>query len=58
MTIKLTKRTDDWHAAAELRPELWGCGQTIAEAIGDMMLSHPEKTGVTIKLPDENVAPA
>jgi hypothetical protein len=34
-------------------PRLWGRGDTINAAIGDVVRSHPEHLGLSIKFPGE-----
>lgn len=40
--IVITERSDDIHAAATVRPGAWACGKTRAQAVGDLIISHPE----------------
>jgi len=40
--IIVTKRNDDFHAHLEGHKEIWACGKTASEAIGDLITSHPE----------------
>ncbi len=44
--IVLRKRTNDIHASLNGQPGIWGCGRSDREAIGDLVLSHPEKFGI------------
>ncbi|MDP3785073.1 MAG: hypothetical protein Q8R12_03290 [bacterium] len=41
--VVLTKRSEDVHACLEKLPEIWGCGRTSNEAIGNMISAHYEK---------------
>ena len=47
--IVITKRSDDYHACLKGKPCIWGCGKTVVEAIGQLMLAHPEIFGLEIK---------
>lgn len=38
-TITVTKRSGDYHARMHARNGSWGCGSTMAEAIGSALLS-------------------
>lgn len=42
MKIVITKRASDYHACLGGDPEIWGCGKTPNEAIGDMFMSHTD----------------
>jgi hypothetical protein len=46
--IEITKRPDDYKANIKGHPEIWGCGRSIDEAIGDLIRSHT--TGCGVKL--------
>lgn len=46
--IAVSKRSDDYHACIDGKPELWGCGRTGAEAIGDMIKSHQKHFNIEI----------
>lgn len=46
--IVVTRRSCDYHACIEGRPQVWGCGTTWAEAIGSLVYSHPERFGLRI----------
>lgn len=48
MTIILTERANDWHAHLEGRPDIWGCGRTRNEALGDLMSEWPQYFDVKI----------
>ena len=50
--IVVTKRSDDLHACMAGRPEIWGCGKTLYEAVGSLIAAHPERFNIEIKLPD------
>jgi hypothetical protein len=47
--ISITKRSDDYHACLEKHPEIWGCGKTIPQAIGDLIYSHRDKFKLVIE---------
>lgn len=49
--ITLTKRPSDYHACLENHPEIWGCGKSVYEAVGSVIMSHPKKFNLKI---DEN----
>lgn len=49
MIIKVTKRQDDIHACIADNPGFWGCGQSIPEAIGNIVFAHPEVFGMSRK---------
>lgn len=38
--ITLIKRADDFHAEITNDPAFWECGQTEAEAIGKLVITH------------------
>lgn len=42
-------RSDDFHASVEGKPELWAAGSTIAEAVGDLVMSHRDHFGFVVK---------
>lgn len=46
--IIITKRSDDYHAAIE-DSGAWGYGDTIDEAIGDLIRTHAERFNIEIK---------
>ena len=46
MRLKVTKRTGDWHCCVEGDESVWGCGKTIAEAIGNLVWSHADWFGI------------
>ena len=48
--IVMTKRTDDFHACIRNHPELWGCGRTHSEAIGNLISAHKEHFGIKIHI--------
>lgn len=39
--IEIRNRRDDFHAQITGHPELWGCGSTELNAIGDLVKTHP-----------------
>lgn len=55
ITIVVTRRTADIHACLKDHPEIWGCGRGPAEAIGEVIRSHPERFGLAIEYPGEPV---
>lgn len=46
-TIVITNRGDDYHAQLD-GTKAWGCGDSVSEAIGDLVRSHPERFGIAI----------
>ncbi len=40
--ITVTKRADDYHACITGDPTQWDCGASICQAIGTLVMSHPE----------------
>jgi hypothetical protein len=50
MKIILYKRSADWHASLENHPEIWGRGENINEAIGDLINAHKEEFKLEIEL--------
>jgi hypothetical protein len=40
--IIVTKRQDDFHASVAGHPEIWECGKTYLEAIGNLVITHIE----------------
>jgi len=46
--IVVTMRCDDYHACFQSYPERWGCGKTIAEAVGNCIIDHGEKIDIGI----------
>jgi hypothetical protein len=49
MKIVITKRGDDYHACLEGHPEIWGCGKTQNEAIGDLISSHKDTLKIEVE---------
>lgn len=47
--IIVYQRSDDFHARIESDSSCWDRGSTPAEAIGNLMLSHPEKFNIEIQ---------
>jgi hypothetical protein len=47
--IIVKKRGADWHAQIEGKAE-WASGKSHIEAIGDLVLSHPDQFGVEVKI--------
>jgi len=46
--ITVSKRSSDYHACLENHPGIWGCGRNIYEAIGSVIMDHPEKFNLKI----------
>ena len=55
MGIKVTKRTDDWHACLTGDNAIWGCGKSVATAIGALILAHEKSFDLTIVI-EENLS--
>jgi hypothetical protein len=53
--IEVSKRTEDYHACITDDPAYWGCGQTINEAIGDLVNAHADYFGINIELMEQNL---
>lgn len=49
MKIIITKRSDDLHACLDGHPEIWGCGKTSAQALGDMINAHQKTFNIEIE---------
>ena len=49
--INVTKRMADFHACIDGELGLWGCGKSVDEAIGSLVLNHPEMFDVNIRTP-------
>ena len=47
--IIIRERGDDYMAFIEDHPEIWGCGEGAASAVGDLVLSHQEACDVKIE---------
>lgn len=47
--IVVTKRSDDYHACIKGHPEIWGCGEDIDDAIGDLVRSHKSEFNIEIQ---------
>lgn len=46
--ITITRRTDDFHAAIAGDARIWDCGKTQAEAVGNLIMSHPDKFTIVV----------
>jgi len=44
--IIVTRRSSDYHACLACHPEVWGAGKSRYEAVGNLVLSHPECFGL------------
>jgi hypothetical protein len=49
--IKVTKRYADYHACIDGQEGFWGCGKSVDEAIGSVILSNAAKFGLNIETP-------
>ncbi len=52
-TILVTQRGDDFHAGLEGSPGVWAAGRSAYEAVGDLVMHHPEVTGLLVKVPKQ-----
>lgn len=57
MKIIITYRSHDVHAHLAGNTGIWGCGSTVPNAIGDLVLSHPEAFGVVVQHDEVNPVP-
>lgn len=48
MVITVTDRGTDYHACLDGEPACWAAGKTPYEAIGDLVVHHPERFGVDV----------
>jgi len=46
--ITVSKRSSDYHACLENYPEIWGSGRNIYEAVGNVIMNHPDKFNLKI----------
>lgn len=44
--VKITRRSDGFHACFDGEPEKWECAGTAAAAIGQLVISHMERFGI------------
>lgn len=51
MKIKVTQRSHDFHACIDGKPEMWECGLTEEEAIGNLVKSHHKHFNIELDLP-------
>lgn len=49
MKIVVTKRSDDYHACLDGHPEIWGCGKTQYEAIGNLVSAHGDTFKIEVE---------
>lgn len=49
MKIVVTKRSDDYHACLDGHPEIWGCGKTPNEAIGNLITAHADTFRIDVE---------
>ena len=49
MKIIVTKRHSDIHVCPEGRPDIWACGKTLDEALGNLVRSHSEHFDLEIE---------
>lgn len=53
MVIK--KRWDDLHASIKDNPAIWGCGNNVYQALGNLIYNHPESFNVNIEYSDDQL---
>ncbi len=49
MKITITKRGEDYHACLEGQPQIWGCGKTSDEAVGNLIRAHTDTFNITVE---------
>jgi predicted RNase H-like HicB family nuclease len=49
MKIVVTKRSEDYHACLDGHPEIWGCGKTPNEAIGNLISAHTDTFKIEVE---------
>lgn len=49
MSIVVTRRSDDYHACLENDPRIWGCGESVTEAIGDLISSNQALFNINVR---------
>jgi hypothetical protein len=49
MLIEVRRRLDDWHAQIYRYPELWGCGRSVDEAVGNLVTAHAPLFNVVVQ---------
>lgn len=52
LKIVITRRNEDYHACLEGRPEIWGCGKTQYEAIGNLIGAHKDTFKIEVVWPE------
>lgn len=50
MKIKVTKRSDDYHACIDEITGIWEAGRTIDEAVYKLLISNPEIFDIEIEV--------
>lgn len=48
--IIVKKRSNDYHAHLEGNPDIWGCGDSYGEAIGDLVWTHQAEFNIEVKM--------
>lgn len=54
--IVVIKRENDFHACLREDPYIWGNGQCVNQAIGEMISKNPDKFQITIKVVSHETA--
>jgi hypothetical protein len=47
-TLEVRKRSEDYHVQLEGHPEVWACGKTIDEALGNWLRTHKDRLKVEV----------
>jgi hypothetical protein len=47
--IVVEKRSEDYIASIDEQKEMWGCGPSIAAAIGDLITAHRKRFDIKIE---------
>lgn len=49
--LTVTRQGDGYRVQLDGRPDVWGCGLTVDEALGDWLRTHGSRLGVEIVYP-------
>jgi hypothetical protein len=52
-TILVRKRSDDYLAQVEGHRGIWACGTSVANAVGDLALTHKERFNIELDFAKE-----
>jgi hypothetical protein len=50
LQIDVTKRGGDMYACLSGRPEVWGCGNTLYGAIGNLLMAHQDVFNIRVNV--------